>query len=53
MPGLSEECFVAVPCRNDTKRVTSSARVPKQNDLRNFFWSDDCAEAAQIDADLA
>jgi hypothetical protein len=33
--------------------LTCSARVPKQNDLRNFLMSDECAEMAELVANLA
>jgi hypothetical protein len=33
--------------------LTCSARLPKQNDLRNFLMSPECAEMAQLVANLA
>ena len=33
--------------------LTCSARLPKQNDLRNFLMSEECAEMALMVANLA
>jgi hypothetical protein len=33
--------------------LTCSARLPKQYDLRNFLMSEQCAEMAQVVANLA